>query len=87
VSITPLALPGTPSRCLPADIQPIARRKLRMPNDASTPNDLRTPPASRPEALRGGRKGRHSLRIDDQWRICFHRTDGDAHDVEIVDRH
>ncbi len=78
---------GTPSRRLPMDIQPVARRKLRMLNNASTLNDLRIPPANRLEALKGDRKGWHSLRINDQWRICFHWTDGDAHDVEIVDYH
>jgi len=78
---------GTSSRRLPMDIQPIARRKLRMLNNASTANDLRIPPANRLEALKGDRKGWHSLRINDQWRICFRWTDGDAHDVEIVDYH
>lgn len=78
---------GTPSRRLPSDIQPIARRKLRMLNNASSLNDLRVPPANRLEALKGDRKGWYSIRINDQWRICFHWKDGDAHDVEIVDYH
>ncbi|TWI11997.1 type II toxin-antitoxin system RelE/ParE family toxin [Aerolutibacter ruishenii] len=78
---------GTPSRRLPADIQQVARRKLRMLNNAATLDDLRIPPANRLEALRGGRKGQHSIRIDDQWRICFRWKDGDAQDVEIVDYH
>jgi proteic killer suppression protein len=78
---------GTPSRRLPGDIQPIARRKLRMLNNAATLDDLRIPPANRLEALKGTRKGQHSIRINDQWRICFHWNNGDAHDVEIVDYH
>jgi proteic killer suppression protein len=75
---------GTPSRRLPMDIQPVARRKLRMLNNASTLDDLRVPPANRLEALRGDRKGWHSIRINDQWRICFRWKDGDGHDAEIV---
>lgn len=78
---------GTPSRRLPADIQRTARRKLRMLNNAATLEDLRVPPANRLEALKGDRKGQHSIRINDQWRICFHWKEGDAHDVEIVDYH
>ncbi|MBX3726804.1 MAG: type II toxin-antitoxin system RelE/ParE family toxin [Xanthomonadales bacterium] len=78
---------GTRSRRLPADIQQVARRKLRMLNSASSLEDLRIPPANRLEALRGGRKGQHSIRINDQWRICFRWKDGDAHGVEIVDYH
>ena len=78
---------GTPSRRLPGDIQPVARRKLRMLNNALNLDDLRIPPANRLEALRGDRKGQHSIRINDQWRICFRWKDGDAYDVEIVDYH
>lgn len=78
---------GTRSRRLPADIQQVARRKLRMLNSASSLEDLRIPPANRLEALRGGRKGQHSIRINDPWRICFRWKDGDAHGVEIVDYH
>ena len=78
---------GTPSRRLPSDIQNIARRKLRMLNNATTLDDLRVPPANRLEALKGNRKGQHSIRINDQWRICFHWKDGDALDVQIVDYH
>jgi proteic killer suppression protein len=78
---------GTPSRRLPADIQAVARRKLRMLNNAATLDDLRIPPANRLEALKGDRKGQHSIRINDQWRICFRWSDGDAQDVEIVDYH
>lgn len=78
---------GTPSRRLPAEIQPVARRKLRMLHNAATLDDLRVPPANRLEALKGNRKGQHSIRINDQWRLCFRWKDGDAHDVEIVDYH
>ena len=78
---------GDVSRRLPQDIQPVARRKLRMLNNARTLNDLRVPPANRLEALLGRRKGQHSIRINDQWRICFVWKDGGAHDVEIVDYH
>ncbi len=78
---------GKVSRRLPQDIQAIARRKLRMLNNARTLDDLRIPPANRLEALKGKRKGRHSIRINDQWRICFVWSAPNAHDVEIVDYH
>ena len=75
------------SRRLPTDIQQVARRKLRMLNNAQILLDLRVPPNNRLKALRGDRAGQHSIRINDQWRICFRWLDGDAHDVEIVDYH
>lgn len=78
---------GTAFRKLPPDIQQAARRKLRMLNAAVTLEDLRVPPANRLEALKGDRKGQHSIRINDQWRICFLWKGGDAHEVEIVDYH
>ncbi|WP_297926363.1 type II toxin-antitoxin system RelE/ParE family toxin [Metallibacterium sp.] len=78
---------GTPSRRLPADLQTVARRKLRMLNNAENLNDLRVPPANRLEALKGDRRGQYSIRINDPWRICFRWADGDAHDVQIVDYH
>ena len=78
---------GTPSRRWPQDIQRIARRKLRMLGNALVLEDLRIPPANRLEALKGTRKGQHSIRINDQWRICFRWIDDDAYDVEIVDYH
>lgn len=78
---------GRASRKLPASIQQVTRRKLRMLNAAAALDDLRIPPASRLEALKGDRKGQHSIRINDQWRICFRWKDGDAHEVEIVDYH
>jgi toxin HigB-1 len=75
------------SRKLPHDIQQVALRKLRMLNRASTLNDLRVPPANRLEKLKGDRAGQYSIRINDQWRICFEWQDGDAYDVEIEDYH
>ena len=78
---------GTTSRRLPSTIQQVARRKLRMLNAAASLDDLRIPPANRLELLKGNRKGQHSIRINDQWRICFRWSGGDAHDVEIVDCH
>jgi len=75
------------SRKLPSDIQQVALRKLRMLNRAETLQDLRVPPANRLERLVGDRKGQYSIRINDQWRICFLWQDGDALDVEIVDYH
>ena len=78
---------GIPSRRLPTDIQATARRKLRMLNNAAALEDLRVPPANRLEALKGDRKGQHSIRINDQWRVCFRWNDGDAYNVAIVDYH
>ena len=78
---------GTPSRRLPADVQTVARRKLRRLNNAVTLDDLRVPPANRLEALKGDLKGQHGIRIDDPWRIGFRWRDGDAHGVQIVDCH
>jgi proteic killer suppression protein len=69
------------------EIQPIALRKLRMLNQARVLTDLRVPPGNRLEALRGGRRGQHSIRINQQWRICFRWHQGAAYDVEIVDYH
>lgn len=78
---------GEFSKRLPQQIQLIARRKLRMLNNAHEIADLRSPPANRLENLRGDRKGQYSIRINDQWRICFKWTDTDAFDVKIVDYH
>ena len=75
------------SRRLPSDIQQVALRKLRMLNNAVTLNDLRIPPANRLEKLSGDRAGQHSIRINEQWRVCFEWREGDAYDVEIVDYH
>lgn len=68
-------------------IERMARRKLMLLNSAGRLQDLRIPPGNRLEALRGNRSGQYSIRINDQWRICFRWEDGDAHDVEIVDYH
>jgi proteic killer suppression protein len=78
---------GEVSRRLPRDIQEIARRKLRMLNNARTLDDLRIPPANRLELLKGKRKGQHSIRVNDQWRLCFVWIDGNAEQVEIADYH
>jgi proteic killer suppression protein len=78
---------GRRSRKLPADIQPVALRKLMMLHRARTLRDLRVPPANRLEALKGARAGQWSIRINRQWRVCFVWRNGDAYDVEIVDYH
>lgn len=65
----------------------VARRKLLLLHRAVSLQDLRVPPGNRLEELTGGRKGQHSIRINDQWRICFKWRDGDAFDVEIADYH
>ncbi len=75
------------SRKLPHTIQTVAFRKLRMLNRAATLNDLRVPPANRLEQLHGNRDGQYSIRINDQWRICFEWHGGDSYQVEIVDYH
>lgn len=75
------------SRKLPSDIQQVALRKLRMINNAINLNDLRVPPANRLEKLSGNRAGQYSIRINDQWRICFEWRGSDALDVEITDYH
>jgi proteic killer suppression protein len=75
------------SRKLPQDIQQIALRKLRMINRAVTINDLRVPPANRLEKLSGDREGQYSIRINQQWRICFRWQKGNAYEVEVADYH
>lgn len=64
-----------------------ARRKLQLLDNAGALNDLRLPPGNRLEALKGDRRGQHSMRINNQWRLCFIWRDGGAEDVEIVDYH
>lgn len=71
----------------PEGIQRRAQRKLMILNNATNINDLRVPPENRLEALSGDRDGQHSIRINDQWRICFVWSDGNAYQVEIVDYH
>ncbi|MHB0981597.1 MAG: type II toxin-antitoxin system RelE/ParE family toxin [Thermoleophilia bacterium] len=78
---------GRISTRLPLDIQRVARRKLRMLNGARSIEDLRIPPGNALEALKGDRAGAFSIRINDQWRLCFRWVEGDAHDVEIADYH
>lgn len=75
------------SRKLPNDIQRIARRKLEVLDAAENLNDLRIPPSNRLEKLKGERANQHSIRINDQWRICFEWCETDAFEVEIVDYH
>lgn len=69
------------------NIERVARRKLTMLDAAPSISALRVPPGNRLEELKGDRKGQHSIRINDQWRICFVWKDGEAHDVEICDYH
>jgi toxin HigB-1 len=75
-----------PSRRFGA-IERVARRKLRQLDSAAELRDLAAPPGNRLEPLYGNRKGQHSIRINDQWRICFVWRNGDAYEVEIVDYH
>lgn len=72
---------------LPQNIQKSARKKLLILDATTEIEDLRVPPGNRLEALKGNRKGQHSIRINDQWRICFKWQDGDSYDVEITDYH
>jgi len=75
------------SKKLPQNIQRAAYKKLLMLNRAQNLNDLKVPPNNRLEALDKDRRGQHSIRINDQWRVCFIWRDNEAHDVEIVDYH
>jgi proteic killer suppression protein len=84
---TELLFQGRPSRRLPPDIQRRAKMRLDRIDAAVVLEDLRLPPSHHLEMLRGHRKGQHSIRINDQWRICFRWHDGGASDVEIVDYH
>jgi len=78
---------GTVPRRFPADLVRRAQLQLVVLHNAQELGDLRTPPGNRLEALRGDRRGQHSIRINDQWRICFRWSDGGAEGVEIVDYH
>jgi proteic killer suppression protein len=78
---------GEVSLRLPRDIQEAARRKLRMINNALSLQDLRVPPANRLESLKGDLEDRKSIRINDQWRICFTWQEGNAYRIEIIDYH
>ena len=75
------------SRHFSKDIQTKARRKLIMFDSASTLNDLLIPPSNRLEKLKGDRENQYSIRINNQWRICFYFINGEASEVEIVDYH
>ena len=78
---------GEFSRRLPNQIQDVARRKLRMLHNAQRIEDLRIPPNNRLEALKGNRAGQWSIRINDQWRVCFVCNEGQVGRVEICDYH
>jgi proteic killer suppression protein len=80
-------LAGPAKSALPSDIQAVALRKLRLLNQARILQDLRVPPGNRLEVLHAERAGQHSIRINDQWRICFVWTEGGPEHVEIVDYH
>jgi proteic killer suppression protein len=72
---------------VPNDVMKVANRKLVQIHNAQRLEDLRAPPGNRLEALSGNRKGQHSIRINDKWRVCFRWHNGDAYGVEIVDYH
>ena len=72
---------------LPENIKNNARKKLIILDSVTEIKDLRVPPGNRLEVLKGDRKGQHSIRINDQWRICFKWKDGNSYDVEIADYH
>lgn len=78
---------GRFSKRIPKDIQRLVARKLEMLAASSELKSLRIPPSNRLEKLKGDREGQHSIRINDQWRICFIWKAGDAHEVDIVDYH
>ncbi len=80
-------LGGRSPKGFPADVVGVARRKLRMLGAATRLEDPKAPPRNRLEALKGDRAGQHSIRVNDQWRICFVWRDGGAHDVEVADHH
>ncbi len=77
----------TTPKGFPADLAQVVRRKLAMLDAAADLNDLRVPPANRLEALKGERSGQHSIRVNDQFRLCFRWTDGGPEDVELTDYH
>lgn len=74
-------------RCFDTDWLPAAQRKLAQLHQAQTLDDLRVPPGNRLEKLSGDRAGQHSIRINEQWRICFEWREGNAWVVEIIDYH
>ena len=78
---------GGRSSRLPSEIQHIARRKLRMINNSINLNDLRIPPSNHLEKLKGDKKGYHSIRINDRWRVCFKYKNAHTFEVNITDYH
>ena len=86
-AITEAAFHGKATKGFPSDLRRVAQRKLAMVHAAKKLDDLRVPPNSKLEKLTKDRAGQHSIRINDQFRVCFRWQDGDAHDVEIVDYH
>ncbi len=78
---------GIPAKGMPADLRKRAREKLVVLDQARTIADLRAPPSNHLEALKGDRAGHHSIRVNDQWRLCFMWRNGDAYDVEFTDYH
>ena len=74
-------------RRFPAELQRVMLRKLLVVDAAERLEDLRVPPGNRLEKLKGSRAGTHSIRVNDQWRVCFRWAGADAHDVEVVDYH
>ena len=84
---TESAFNGVFIKGFPADLRQVTRRKLRMVHRATVLDDLRLSPANRLEALKGDRAGQHSIRVNDQFRICFVWRDGEAFDVEFTDYH
>jgi proteic killer suppression protein len=78
---------GQPSRKFPSALRRVAQRKLAVLDAAESLQDLRIPPGNRLEKLFGDREGQYSIRINEQWRVCFRWRDGEAEEVEIVDYH
>jgi proteic killer suppression protein len=78
---------GSPPRNVPPDVAKRAMTRLFLLDTVTRLDDLRVPPGNRLEMLRGTRSGQHSIRVNDQWRICFVWREGDAHDVEFCDYH
>jgi proteic killer suppression protein len=85
--VTEAVFNGQCPRGFPIQLVKVARRRLEAVNAADALSDLRVPPGNRLEALKGDRKGQHSIRINTQWRICFRWTNDGAADVEIADYH
>ena len=84
---TQLVFAGESPKGFPSDFLKVARRKLKMVDAAVILTDLRMPPGNQLEALAGNRRGQHSIRINDQWRVCFVWTPEGPEDVEVVDYH